>query len=512
MPSLTWASYSAPIVSGGYFGYAPGSEVSRERSVAAAVTADMLTSDPTIASLVEQFAVYSIGNGLTLSSRPDHTALGITPETARELAGKIERAWLSWSANPVECDAAGRHTLPQLITAAFKSWLVTGEIVAVLNTLPVSGARTRTKLSLLDSRQLDQSITRTGDNGASILNGVQFDGNGRVQGYWIRRPVLGSINSAPQALYVASRTSWGRPLAVHIFDYLMPGQVRGVSPLIASLTSARAKAILTEYGLAAALIGTMLAATVESDLPNAAALGGVNTGEALGAFNGASIADIVKTRGEFYSGAPKISMSPGTVAHLHPGDSLKLTKSEAPNGTFEAFNAALSRTAAKSAGSSAEDLSGDFSKTSFSASRLANELPWRINLRRRSAIAEPLYRAVFVAWLEEMFETQRIELPTGAPTFLEAAEAYSASLWRGSAKPVADVYKQTQSDVLRLEHGLATYSEILGENGKDFESHLVDRASEKKQIEAAGFVYPTPKAVLAYEVANAVAEESDKDQ
>lgn len=55
--SLTWTRHHTPVVSGGYFGTAPGSEISRERAQAAAVTADLLTSNPTVATLIQNFAV-----------------------------------------------------------------------------------------------------------------------------------------------------------------------------------------------------------------------------------------------------------------------------------------------------------------------------------------------------------------------------------------------------------------------------------------------------------------------
>lgn len=495
--SLTWARYSAPIITSGYgpFFGTPGSEVSRERSQAAAVTADLLTSNSTIATLIENFSTFAIGNGLTLSSRPDYAALGLTPEAGRELANKIERAWLSWIMNPVECDASGRHTFHQLVTAAFKSWLVTGETLAVINWRTVPGAQTRTKLSLLDSRQLDQSITRTAD-GASIMQGVQFDKNGVLQGYWIRPYVLGNFNSAPQAIFVKAKTSWGRQRVLHLFDLLLPGQVRGLSPLIAALTPAHSKGTLREFGLASALVQTMIAATIESDLPSAQALGSINVGGEFGGASGATPAEWLKARGEFYESS-KVSLQPGVIGHLMQGDRLKIHRAEAPNGTYEAFDNSLGREAAKAAGSSAEDLSGDYSKTSFSASRLANELPWRINLRRRSAIVEPLYRAVFKAWLEEQCETGKIVLPKGAPAFWEAPDAYASSLWRGSGKPVADQFRAAQADILEIENGLSTLEAKLGERGLDFEETLAQRKAEKAQLEEAGFVYPTPKAVLA---------------
>jgi capsid protein len=166
--------------------------------------------------------------------------------SATGLKTAFERAWLAWATNSVECDASSRHTLHQLATAAFKSWLLTGESAFLLDWRKGNGAQTRTKVKLIDSRQIDQSITRVTDGG-SILSGVQFDDQGRVVGYWIRPFVLGNFNAAPQPVFVKARTSWGRPKAMLLFDLIAPGQIRGLSPLTPALSPAHAKTTLREF-------------------------------------------------------------------------------------------------------------------------------------------------------------------------------------------------------------------------------------------------------------------------
>jgi lambda family phage portal protein len=494
--SLTWARYDVPYFTSGYGPWygAPGAEISRERPVAAAVTTDMLTSNSVVATLVENFATYAIGNGLTLSARPNAALLGISPEAARELSHQIESAWHLWVNNPVECDASQRHNLHQLATANFKSWLLTGEGAFLLDWQKGNGAVTNTKVRLIDSRQIDQSITRVTDNG-SILQGVQFDKQGRLLGYWIRPFVLGNFSSAPQPIYVRARTTWGRARAVLSFDLLTPGQIRGLSPIIAALTAAHAKGTHREFTLAAALIQTMIATTIESDTPTKQALGQFQVNDAFQGHNengAVSPEDWIDDRSKFY-GKAKVQLQPGVVSHLYQGDKFKIHRSETPNGTYDSFDKSLSREAAKAAGSSAEDLSGDYSQTSFSASRLAMELPSRINERRRMAIVKPFYQNVYRAFLEELIETGKIKLPDGAPEFWQASDAYSNAMWRGAGKPTSDPLKSAQADILELNNGLSTLEAKLGERGLDFEEVVAQRKAEREQLEAAGLPYPVPK-------------------
>ncbi|OAF14121.1 phage portal protein [Bradyrhizobium neotropicale] len=505
-PSIVWARrYDARPFTAGYLnGWqpswgTPGSEISRERSLVASINLDLLFSNPIVAALVETFATYAIGTGLTLSSRPNADALGISPEEARALAHQIETAWATWASNPVECDASGRHTLHQLATAAFKSFLLTGETVFLLDWKRAAGAATGTKVNLLDARQLDQSITRVadGNNNGSVMQGVQFDKTGRLEGYWIRPFVLGNFNTAPQAIFVKARTSWGRPRVGHLFDIIAPGQIRGISPLAAALTSAHSKKTHQEFALASALVQSMVAATVESDLPREAAFKTIATDDPLGVQvpPGVSMEAWAKAQTDYYGGdeGVKINLQPGVVTHMMRGDKLVMHRAQSPNSTYDAFDKSLSREAAKAAGGSYEDASGDYANTSFSAARLAQELPWRINKRRRAAIVEPFYRAAFVAWLEEACETGRIKLPKGAPAFWEASDAYANAVWRGEGKPVADPLKAAQADILEMENGLATLEAKLGERGYDFEEVTAQRKAEKDQLTAAGLPYPVPK-------------------
>jgi lambda family phage portal protein len=511
-PSLTWSRYQgSPRFTAGFGPWygAPGAEISYERAVAASVTTDLLTSNTAVATLVENFSVYAIGDGLTLSARPNHEALNISPEAARALSHEIETKWALWAKNPVECDASQRHNVHQLATASFKSWLLTGEGAFLMDWRKGNGALTNTKVKLIDPRQIDQSITRVTDDGC-ILQGIQFDKFGRWVGYWIRPFVLGNFSMAPQPVFVAARTPWGRARAMHIFDLLVPGQARGLSPLIAALSPAHSKATLREFTLASAFIQSMTATTIESDMPTRQAFGQFQVNDTLqGYTDGASPEAWLAARGAFY-GEAKVQLQPGVISHLAQGDKLKLHRSETPNATYDAFDKSLLRETAKAAGSSAEDMSGDFSKTSFSAAKLAYELPSRINDRRRMAIVRPFYQTVFESWAEEQFETGAIKLPRGAPEFWEAKDAYCNAVWRGKGKPSSDPLKTAQADILELENGLSTLEIKLGERGLDFEEIATQRKHERELLEAAGLPYPVPKEQAALSAANSDVDYDDE--
>ncbi len=332
--------------------------------------------------------------------------------------------------------------------------------------------------------QLDRSVTRT-EQGVNVYQGVGFDQAGRVVGYMVRNVALGSFAPAPFAKYIPAFTSWGRPKVLHIIgDFVDPRQIHGLSPLVGGLTPAHESETLGEFALGKAMLENQFAITVESALPTRVALDGLQVNEHAGN------TDTWLTEREEIYGKARITPQVGTINHLAPGDALKFHRSETPNNTFDAFNKSLVRKAAKAAGSAVEDLSGDYSQTSFSASRLATALPHEINLRRRKDIVERFYKAVFEAFLEEQIERGLIEIPAGAKSFYEAKAAYCNAKFLGKGVVSPDPKKTTEGQLLKLENGLASFTEILAEDGKDFEAHVATLIEERVVLAKHGLDHP----------------------
>jgi lambda family phage portal protein len=488
-PRLAWARYQSPLGMGWNasantpLAIQYGGRTARDAVAASVVANDLATSNPALATILDTSEVNAVGTGLTLSSKPDADALGISPEAARKLSHAIETRWKPWSENPLEVDISGRCDIHALAAAAYRSALLNGEIVATLDWQAFRGASTRTKVALLDTRQLDATIIGLRD-GWNVLNGVAFDARGRVAGYYLRELPLGATFIQPMAKFVPAFTAWGRRKVIHLFELRDPRQVRGLSPLVGALTPAQEREANAEFTLANAMIQTGFAMTVESDLPPAAAMGGLSVNDEM-----SGIGAINEYRSDWYT-KTRVNPQPGTINHLAPGDKLKFNKVENPTATFEAFDRSLARKAARAAGESYENVSGDYSQTNFSASRMAGEQPHRMTMKRRRNLVEALYRAVFDAWLEEQIETGAIELPDGAPPFYAARDAYTASKWLGLGRAEPDRKKAADATVLELENGLTTFEDALAERGLDLETHIQNLKTERDLLKAAGLDHP----------------------
>ncbi len=490
-PRLTWArtqqgpvGYGWNAASGSLYAVPSGGRTAREARLASAVAIDLVTKNPTLMTIVETFVTNIMGPaGLTLSSKPAAALLGISPEAARKLSTSIEVAWNAWANNPKECDLTGRNDVHALGATFLRHLLLSGEGLATIDWQRCRDARTKTKVSLLDPLQLDHSQTRTVDGGNAV-SGVVFNTFGRVTGYMLQDVPLGAMTFTGAVKYVPAATPWGRTMVIHVFEQVDARQVRGLSPLVAALTPANEKESLTEFTLANALIQTSFAATVQSDLPAAQALNGMDVGGGSPGFE-----ELMTAREQFYA-QTKIALSPGVVNHLPPGDKLSLNKAPNDGAAFEPFTKALTQSAARASGAMVEEISGYYGDTSFSASRLAQELPYRTTLRRRRLFIERFYGEVFRAWLDEAVATGTVTLPEGAPDYFENREHYSNALWRGIGRAEPDRKKAAEADALELELGLATYESKLAERGIDMDSHLESLAAERVLMRKVGLDKP----------------------
>ena len=487
---LSWANYTpAPGVGSTFYG-AQNNPVQRDRQLAAAISADLLTSNSTVATLVNVLTTHVVGTGLTCSAKlaPVAARLGVSEEDARAFARDLEALWRSWKEEPAECDANNFHTLDAMAASLFAGWLTSGEALAILPWRRYAGVDSMTKVGVLDPRQIASDKTSRTPN-EYVFQGVQFDRNARFQGLWLREQRLGDINSTATPKFERERTHWGRPRLFYRFAPLVPGMSRGVSPLVAALTSARDREVLQELMVAAIGLQTSQTITVESNLPPPAAYAAMQVNDPMGG----TMPDPLALREAWYAAEQaRIKLDPATVNHLAPGDQLHYRRPEAVTLPYGAFESALSREAARAAGAQTEDVTGDWSKTSYSGGRMAGALPYATTLVRRKTVIEPFYKTAFAAWLEEALETGRLKLPPGAVDTAEALPIIlGATTFKGAARMSFDPEKDAKAHALNLSLGLTTRSAILDESGLDFSETVAQLKEEREALIEAGLLDST---------------------
>ena len=432
-----------------------------------------------------------IGPGWRRSSKPNHTALGISPEAAVELGREIETQWRLYCEDFEACDAGQRMTMGQILALGLRQRLTDGETLSFSLWLKRKQAWS-TAIQMVSPDRLS--------NPNLYLDSVQRR-DGIDLGAW-NEPLGYHIRSAHPGDYgVMGAFPWiwdsfprkypnGRWCVVHNFDQVDAGQVRGISPLAPILKKLRMLGRYDHAELQAATLNALLAAFIKSDNDHdeiAEALGGGPPrkvgGKAEPDFD--TMTAMEERRLGFYE-RNGVSLPGAKLNFLYTGDSVELTKSQHPNTAFEGYYRTGLRYVASAMGCSYEQLSGDYSQVNYASQRAAMLEIWRGFASKKAGFAAGFLDPHYSNWLEEAIETGRVKIPKGAPRFREQRAAYCAGRWLGPPRGWVDPMKEADAAVARIGAGLSTLEMECSEQGHDWREVILQRAAERAFMIANG--------------------------
>ena len=151
-------------------------------------------SSPIAASAINTNRTKVVGTGLTLKTAIDRDVLGLTPETAKKWQSQTEAEFRLWAENRRNCDALGMNNFYGLQQLALKSWLMSGDVFALIKRAQqttklnpytlrlhlVEADRVSTPDTCGDVMNRWANITegKNTNNGNKIYDGVEVDGSG----------------------------------------------------------------------------------------------------------------------------------------------------------------------------------------------------------------------------------------------------------------------------------------------------------------------------------------------
>lgn len=447
---------------------------------AASRAIDAFQNSGFIAGIIEAAASATVGSGLTLSSQPDAAALGWTEEEAAEWADEVERGYLAWSTDPIECDAAGRMTFGQMQDAAFKGWFFYGEILSLLPIFQRAKGGSFTKVSLLPPSRLVRK-----SDGLRKIDGITVDAWGMAQSYSITmRDATGMRVEREHNAFDRD----GRRKVSHVFEPSIQGY-RGISPLAPVLKVVNQFDQFQDATLTTALLQTIFAATVKSNLSGIRAFDGLMTENEAGQ-SSLNLAGYTEARSTWYDDAQIDLTQHGRIAHLFPNEELDFKEAKHPSATYDLFVQWLLREICICAGVTYTAGTNDSRNATYSSVRMDTAVNWGVVLRRRSFIVSPFCQAVFSTWLEDSIGMGKISFPGGLDAFLANRSAATKSSWNGPAQPQADDLKTARAFQALKDMGVFSISRISEAYGIDPENEQRQRARERKTAEKLGLPDP----------------------
>ena len=229
-------------------------------------------------------------------------------------------------------------------TLLLRTLLVDGE--AFIQIIKDSKSPFGVKFKLIDTLAIDcnyiQVMTQT-QNG--IYNGVEVDHNYRPVRYWMRTCYSGNYESGKLYAVPADQI-------IHLYRPEFIDQVRGYSPIVASLNSLKQ---LDDFAVA-----ELIAAKISS---------------CQGIFyerNGSSVGDFIDQNSADDQGTFLQQLSPGVASIVPKGYNVKTLTPNHPSSQYGQFVKAVSKRVAASMGSTYNTIYGDMQSVSYSSLRQAN--------------------------------------------------------------------------------------------------------------------------------------------
>ena len=398
---------------------------------------------------------------------------------------QIETAWEKWT-RKATCDVAGRLNLHQIERMAMGAMVESGEILIRLVPRTFGGGRVPLALQVFESDQLDENYTGGSTvQGNEWRMGVEVDRWGRplTYAFLAKHPgdtALGGSNPSARHLLVPANE------VLHLFVPERPQQTRGVSWFAAGIQRLHHLAGYEQAALVRARAASALMGFITS--PEGA-------GETYGE--------------EVIKGQHVTTFEPGMFKTLFPGQSVEVPQIKAPDEQLEPFVRGMLRAFASGIGVNYAALSGDYSQSNYSSSRLAqieDRDCWKV---LQQYLIDELLAPVFERWLEAAVLSGALNLPG----YELAPDRFCSCRWMARGWAYIDPLKDAEADKMAIRSGTKTQAQVVAEQGGDLEKLLlarkaeVDRAQELElQFDTnpaddmeGGYVEPTDPATKATE-------------
>ena len=449
-------------------------------------------ASPVATSAIKTNRTSVIGVGLQFRSRINRNILGISPEAAKEWQRKAEAEFGLWAEHKKTCDAIGINSFAELQQLALQSWLMSGDVFALIKRYKATPTSPYTlRIHLIEADRISTPTDTTGITtigstegetkaGNKIYDGVEVDGEGMIVAYHIRNTYPNQITS--------EQTKWvrvpaygeftGQPNILHIMDSERPDQYRGVSylaPVIEELLQLRR---YTESELMGALIQSFFTAWIKTDTdPTEIPMNETGSGNVIG-ISGEEPEDISYDDNEY-------EMGPGTVNHLKENEDIVFGNPNIPTSGFKDFVETVCELVGAALEIPKDILLKNFN-SSYSASRGALLHAWEAFKMRRQWFCNDFCQPMYEIWLAEAIALGRIKAPGFFNDPLIRA-AWSGARWIGPAQGQLDPVKEARAAIMNVDRGFKTHEQITVEmDGGDWEENIEQLARENELLKEAG--------------------------
>ena len=362
-----------------------------------------------------------------------------------ELNKKIEKAWAKWS-EPENADIRGISSFYELQEMALRRMVYDGEILVNKTS---QGEYIPLSIQLIEAENIGAVSITNGKN--NIINGVEVTEHGRPVAYHVSQ-------TDPMGLRTFDTVRLTTEQAFLLFKPKRPSQIRGVSLLALVLRRIHDIDEYMDADLIAARVAACFSAFVTSQ----------NSGKQ------ATLLPRDK------KGRPNITMAPGMVRHLSPGESIEFADPKRNAGTASEYSATQTRRISSGLGMSADIVARNISGN-FSAAR-QNLLEDQKTFRQWQAfVIAHFCMPIWKAFIDALYLAG--ELPSD---YLANKDKYQEVSWLAPGWSWIDPVKEVSANKEAIKSGLTTLEDVCAASGRDWEEVLEQRKIEQDRAKELG--------------------------
>jgi len=380
----------------------------------------------------------------------------------------IESAWTEW-ARAENCHTGGAMHFNDLERAAMGQVFEAGEVFLRIHPRPFGRSKVPIGIELIEAERIaDDYAWPVGASGTNqVKMGIEVDSFGRAVAYWVRElhpsEVRVNINATDKLIRVPAEQM------IHLRIVDRWPQTRGEPWMHATARRLNDMDGYSEAEIVAARASAAYMAFIID--PNGTT-----------ALGDAPEADGTKT----------ITMEPGIVETLGPGEDIRFHDPNRPNTAIDPFLRYMLREVAAGVGVSYESLSRDYSQSNYSSSRLAlldDRDLWRtLQQWWIRSLREPLHRI----WLQQAVFSGAVS-GMSLEAYMNNAAKYEAVKFKPRGWNWVDPTKEVEAYKEAVLAGFTTVSDVIAQtgNGRDLEDVLQERASELEMMEELDLEFDT---------------------
>ncbi|HCL9697061.1 TPA: phage portal protein [Escherichia coli] len=380
--------------------------------------------------------------------KPAPTIEGMTPDELQELSQRLEKHFDRWAYDADRFSLDGSMTFDIFQQTVEKIRVQDGECF-----IRIHNVNNTVKLEIIDAARLTQLNNQWLDNGNYISNGVEYNQYRKPVNYYfcIYNPIT----------YTYDATAFEIIPAKEICHYFIPqqmGQERGIPDMISTSKTMEDLKNFTEAALIAKRISASATAYITNNNNN-------NDTDQVELVAGET--DSTATYSEY--------LEPGAVFELDKNQDIKTVSPSNGADKIGEFTSELMDQIAMGLNVTKQSLMGSTADASFSAAKLAERLQATTFRTRSNVLISRVLKPIYLEWMKcEMLNNSNLNI-----SFSDFDDAICARYI--PVKPISlDATKDIQAEIMLLDAGLKSKTQIISEMGGDPRITLEEIAKEKE--------------------------------